>query len=203
MTSHHTIGYRGLDRGVNKLTNELGVEIFSRKQANTSKEHGTAYSGRDSNGNLFPTVSFEIDDPSSLSNADRTVYWNYSSQVQVSKKGLLTNYPFKVGDIGTKFDIPSQHGMSVFGKGDVWMTSVNPTGFTEGTFKEITISPSTGQSGTNNFYVHTYNNTAIINSGHSFPSITQAETRIIANTVYYLAQLTSENSCDDHKSQYV
>lgn len=201
MTSHHTIGYRGLDRGVNKLANELGVEVFSRKQANNCKVRGTVYTGRDENGNLFPTVSFEIDDPSSSQDADRTEYWNYSAKVQVTKKGLLTNYPFQVGDLGTTFDIPLQHGMSVFGKGDVWMTSVNPTGFTQGTFKELNTSPSTGQSGTNNFYVHTYNNTAIINSGHSFPAITQAETRIIANTLYYLAQLTSENSCEAHKSQ--
>ncbi|AGF59568.1 uncharacterized protein YjdB [Clostridium saccharoperbutylacetonicum] len=199
MTSHHTIGYRGLDRGVNKLAKELGVEIFGRKQANSN----SAYTCRDSSGNLFPTVSFEIDDPSSLSNADRTVYWNYSSKVQMAKKGLLDNYPFEVGDIGTVFDIPLQHSLSVFGKGDVWMTPVNPTGFTDGTFKEINVSPLTGDHGTNNFYVHTYNNTAIINSGHSFPQISQAETRIIANTLYYLAQLTSNTSCDDHKGQDV
>lgn len=199
MTSHHTIGYRGLDKGVNKLANELGVEIFGRKQANSN----APYSCRDASGNLFPTVSFEIDDPSSAASADNTAYWNSSSKVQISKKGLLTNYPFQVGDIGTTFDIPYQHGLSIFGKGDVWMTSVNPTGFATAPFKEITVSPKTGERGTNNFYVHTYNNTAIINSGHSFPNISQAETRIIANTLYYLAQLTSDNSCDDHKGQDV
>jgi len=197
MTSHHTIGYTGLGKGVNKLADELGVEIFGRKQANTN----APYSCRDSNGKLFPTVSFEVDDPSSLKTADGTDYWNASSKVQVAKKGLLTNYPFEVGDIGNAFDIPVQHGLSVFGKGDVWMTSVNPNGCGGGAFKEITVSPSTGAKGTNNFYVHTYNNTAIINSGHSFPNISQAETRIIANTLYYLAQLTSDNSCDDHKGQ--
>ncbi|WP_459480453.1 Ig-like domain-containing protein [Clostridium saccharoperbutylacetonicum] len=197
MTSHHTIGYTGLGKGVNKLAKELGVEIFGRKQANSN----APYSCRDSSGNLFPTVSFEIDDPSSLKTADASDYWNMSTKVQVSKKGLLTNYPFQVGNIGSNFDIPLQHGLSVFGKGDIWMTSVNPTGTTGGAFKEISVSPSTGEKGTNNFYVHTYNNTAIINSGHSFPNISQAETRIIANTLYYLAQLTSNTSCDDHKGQ--
>ena len=49
--------------------------------------------------------------------------------------------------------------------------------------------------------MHTYNNTVIINSGHSFPSITTEETRIIANTLYYLSQVTEETECDDHKSQ--
>ena len=197
MTSHHTIGYRGLDKGVNKLAKELGVEVFGRKQANSN----SPYSCRDASGNLFSSVSFEIDDPSSSKTADASDYWNMSSKVQIAKKGLLTNYPFEVGDIGNIFDIPLQHGLSVFGKGDIWMTPVNPTGTTGGAFKEIKVSPSTGEGGTNNFYVHTYNNTAIINSGHSFPQISQAETRIIANTLYYLAQLTSSTTCDDHKGQ--
>lgn len=202
MTSHHTIGYRGLGKGVNKLARELGVEIFGRKQADSSG----GYSAKDSNGNIYPTVSFEIDDPSSNTSPDGSDYWNGSSKVQIVKKGLLTNYPFKVGDISDTYDIPFQHSLSVFGKGDIWMTSVKPTGASYNNpsiFKEITTSPSTGEKGTNNFYVHTFNNTAIINSGHSFPQITQAETRIIANTLYYLAQMTSNTTCDDHKSQDV
>ncbi|ADL50936.1 cohesin domain-containing protein [Clostridium cellulovorans] len=199
MTSHHTIGYMGLDRGVNKLAKELGVEIFGRAQANIIQP----YTCRDANGHLFPTVSFEVDDPSSTANADCTSYWNSSTKVQLGKSGLLNNYPFKVGNIGDTFDIPYQHGLSVFGKGDIWMTSVNPLGFVGIPFKEITISPSTGAKGTNNFYLHTYNNTAIINSGHSFPQITQAETRIIANTLYYLSQVTNQTSWDDHKGQDV
>jgi hypothetical protein len=190
MTSHHTIGYTGLDRGVNKLAPELGVEIFS----NQTYSKCSAYAGRDANGKLYPTVSFEmIEDV----RCDYSSYWPNGNQVKIVKKGLLTEYPFKVGEIGQSYTIPSQHGLNVFGKGEVWMQTVNPTGFVGMPFKEINISPSTGAVGTNNFYVHTYNNTAIINSGHSFPAITEAETRIIANTLYYLAQTTTETSWVD------
>ncbi|PLS15031.1 hypothetical protein CVD28_24435 [Bacillus sp. M6-12] len=190
MTSHHTIGYKGLDRGVNKLSSELGVEIFSNQTYNACP----TYSGRDASGNLYPTVSFEL-----IENVrcDYSSYWPTGNKVQIAKKGLLTEYPFKVGEIGQSYTIPSQHGLNVFGKGEVWMQTVNPTGFVGMPFKEINISPKTGEVGTNNFYVHTYNNTAIINSGHSFPSISEAETRIIANTLYYLAQTTTETEWVD------
>lgn len=190
MTSHHTIGYTALDRGVNKLANELGVEIFSNQPYNKCP----AYSGRDANGNLYPTVSFELleDVP-----CDRSSYWPHGSMVEIVKKGLLTEYPFKVGEIGQVYTIPPQHGLNVFGKGDVWLKTVNPEGFFGIPFKEVTVSPRTGERGTNNFYVHTYNNTAIINSGHSFPAISQAETRIIANTLYYLSQITTNTTWQD------
>ncbi|WP_082394901.1 hypothetical protein [Ruminiclostridium josui] len=46
----HTIGYRGLDKRVNKLADEMGVEIFGRKQADSS----SPYSAIDNKGNLFP-----------------------------------------------------------------------------------------------------------------------------------------------------
>lgn len=192
MTSHHTIGYRGLDKGVNKLANELGVEIFS----NQTYEKCSLYAGRDASGKLYPTVSFEMIEEDVK--CDNSSYWSTGSQVQIVKKGLLTEHPFKVGEIGQIYTIPYHHGLSVFGKGEVWMKTVNPTGFEDIPFKEITVSPKTGKKGTNNFYVHTYNNTAIINSGHSFPKISQAEVRIIANTLYYLAQITTNNSKIDH-----
>lgn len=190
MTSHHTIGYRALDRGVNKLANELGVEIFSNQPYNKCPD----YSGRDANGNLYPTVSFELLEDV---RCDYSSYWPTGDTVEIVKKGLLTEYPFKVGEIGQVYTIPLQHGLNVFGKGDVWLKTVNPEGFSGIPFKEVTVSPRTGERGTNNFYVHTYNNTAIINSGHSFPKITQAETRIIANTLYYLSQITTDTSWQD------
>lgn len=190
MTSHHTIGYTALDRGVNKLANELGVEIFT----NQTPEKCPVYAGRDENGNLYPTVSFELIEDL---RCDYSSYYPTGTQIQIVKKGLLTEYPFKVGDVGDIYTIPLQHGLHVFAKGDVWMKTVNPTGWGTQEFKEVTVSPRTGERGTNNFYVHTYNNTAIINSGHSFPQITQAEVRIIANTLYYLSQVTTNTSWQD------
>ncbi len=211
MTSHHTLGLsrldgkglntttseslaNGINKGVNKLAKEMGVEIFDGAQSTAYPMYSGA--GRDSSGNLFSTVSFETS-----ADLPTDSYWPMGDTVKLSKGGLLSNYPFNIGKIGDTFTIPMNHGLSVFGKGDVWMQTVNPTGHGSYKFNEITNSPSTGAKGTNNFYVHTYNNTAIINSGHSFPNVSQAEVRIIANTLYYLAQLTSDTSCDDHKGQ--
>ena len=196
MTSHHTIGYVGLDRGVNKLADEMGVEIFSNQPADWPYKE---YVGQYPDGTLFSTVSFIILDDSPR---DGSTFWPSGDTIEIVKKGYLTEYPFKVGEIGQTYKIPYQHGLNVFGKGDVWMKTVNPTGFRM-PFQEITVSPATGEKGTNNFYVHTYNNTAIINSGHSFPQITQAETRIIANTLYYLSQITTNTSWDDRSGQDV
>lgn len=191
MTSHQTMGYRGLDRGVNKLANEMGVEIFSNSTA-------TNYRGQYDDGTLFPTVSFVM-----LDNApnDRSSFWPTGTQIEIVKKGALTDYPFQVGDLGEQYTIPYSHGLNIFAKGDVWMKTVNPTGFGNMAFQEITKSPTTGETGTNNFFVHTYNNTAIINSGHSFPDVSQAEVRIIANTLYYLSQITTATSWNDHSGQ--
>ena len=194
MTSHHTIGYTGLEKGVNKLWKEMGVEIFSTQPNSVNPN----YSGRDSSGNLFDTVSFE---ELAGSKADYSPYWAQGNQVQIIKNGLLINYPFKVGKVGDIITIPETHGLGLLGKGEVWMNVYNPKGFNNLEFKELNLSPRTGEKGTNNFFVHTYNNTAIINSGHSFPSITKEETRIIANTLYYLSQITEETNCDDHKAQ--
>ena len=194
MTSHHTIGYSGLDRGINKLAKDMGVEIFAN---NTQLS-------RDSNGNKYSTVSFECLEKGL--NTWQSSYWPSGNKVKIVKNGLLINYPFKVGNVGDVIDIEPMHGLSVFGTGDVWMNVVDPAAHNcdeSMKFREINKSPTTGKEGTNNFYVHTYNNTAIINSGHSFPKITTAETRIIANTLYYLSQVTEENYCDDHKGQDV
>lgn len=190
MTSHHTMGYRGLDKGVNKLADEMGVEIFS----NQTNEKCPAYGGRDANGVMYPSVSFEV-----LENitCDYSSYWSMGDTIEIAKKGLLTEYPFKVGEVGQQYTIPLQHGLNIFGKGEVWMKTANPSGYYFIPFKEITVSPRTGAVGTNNFFMHTYNNTAIINSGHSFPAISESEVRIIANTLYYLAQTTIETSWED------
>ena len=156
MTSHHTIGYRALDRGVNKLGKEMGVEIFSTQPNSVN----SAYSGRDANGNMYDTVSFE-----KIENVRvyLSPYWTSGRNVKIVKNVLLINYPFKVGEIGDVITIPYTHGLGLLGKGEVWMNVENPTGFGGMAFKEVTESPTTGEKGTNNFYVHTYNNPAIIN----------------------------------------
>ena len=144
MTSHHTIGYRGLDRGVNKLAKELGVEVFSTQPYSIDPR----YAGRGADGKLFDTVSFEM-----LENVKPhySPYWPTGTKGKIVKNGLLINYPFKVGNVGDEITIPEMHGLGLLGKGDVWMNVANPEGFYNIGFKELIKSPRTGEEGTNNF----------------------------------------------------
>ena len=119
-----------------------------------------------------------------------------SSSIKILKKGLLTNYPWSIGDIGTTLNVPMSHTSSQFASGDVWMSYSNNQWSSA---KEI--SSYEGQEVTNNFYLTTWNNTAMIQTGHSNGAATPDEQKLLANTLFYLAQLTSDTSCDDHKGQ--
>ncbi len=58
-----------------------------------------------------------------------------------------------------------------------------------------------GHSGTNNFYLTTWNNVAMIQTGHSNCAATPDEQKVLANTLFYLAQITTDKSWNDHKGQ--
>ncbi|KAH0795270.1 DUF5057 domain-containing protein [Histomonas meleagridis] len=110
--------------------------------------------------------------------------------ITIVRKGLLTNYPYQIGDIGTVLTIPTTHTNSHATTGDVWMalgTNAN------------TQTDSAGLQ--HNFYLTTKNNTAMIQTGHSNCESTEDERKIIANTIYYLNQRTSETFAEDHSSQ--
>jgi hypothetical protein len=61
-------------------------------------------------------------------------------------------------------------------------------------------SDSNGK-GTNNFYLTTWSNCALIQTGHSNGEATPDEQRVTANTLFYLAQITTDTSWNDHKGQ--
>ncbi|MGN0145265.1 MAG: hypothetical protein ACI398_09785 [Clostridium sp.] len=102
-----------------------------------------------------------------------------SNNVKITKKGLLTNYPYNIGDIGTILKIPATHALSQIPHGDIWMRLTND----------------------NQFYLTTWNNAAMIQTGDSNGAATSDEQKIIMNTIYYLAQKTSETSWSDHMGQ--
>jgi len=117
------------------------------------------------------------------------------TQIKVAKKGLLTNYPWKIGDVGTALNVPLSHSNQL-AFGDVWMTYQPPytySGSTEAT-------GSSGQ-GTNTFYLTSWSNCAMIQTGHSNGEATPDEQRVTANTLFYLAQITTDTSWNDHKGQ--
>ncbi|GEM_PF-1160605 len=121
-----------------------------------------------------------------------------STRVAIQRRGFPMNYPYALGDVGTILITPMSHSYFQFAKGDVWFKYAN---IEWGSGPEI--NEYNGQSGTNNFYLTTWNNTALIQTGHSNGSATVDEQKILANTLFYLAQTSTANSFDDRMSQDV
>ena len=117
-------------------------------------------------------------------------------QVTIKKKGLLTNYPWPIGDVGTILNTPMSHSYGQFAMGDIWMT------YPQNSWSSSAeMNTYNGHSGTNNFYLTTWNNVAMIQTGHSNCAATPDEQKVLANTLFYLAQITTDTSWNDHKGQ--
>ncbi|AGF54807.1 hypothetical protein HMT_43 [Clostridium phage HM T] len=128
-------------------------------------------------------------------NTNITGYYG-NTTINTVKEGLLTNYPWPIGSTGTKLTIPLSHSNVQFAMGDIWMkyTSNSVSNNSE-------VTSFDNKTGSNNFYLTTWNNCAMIQTGHSNGAATPDEQKLLANTLFYLAQLTSDTSCDDHKGQ--
>ena len=118
----------------------------------------------------------------------------YGQKIQVKRKGLLTSYPWNIGDLGTELTVPDTHTTGQIAMGDVWMDF----GVNEQTIKD----PVTGK-GTNNYYLTTWNNTAQIQTGHSNGNATPDEQKVLANTLFYLAQMTTGTDIIDRSAMEV
>lgn len=116
-----------------------------------------------------------------------------NTQIKVFKKGLLTNYPWQIGDVGTVLNVPLSHSNQM-AFGDIWMTYQQP-------FTYPNSALVTSSLGTNNFYLTSWSNAAMIQTGHSNGDATPDEQRVTANTLFYLSQITTDTSWSDHKGQ--
>ncbi|MFT8889391.1 MAG: DUF5057 domain-containing protein [Ethanoligenens sp.] len=121
------------------------------------------------------------------------------TRITIAKKGLLTNYPWQIGSLGGTLAVPMSHSNQL-AYGDVWMTYAQPFTYSNGAdvSKQVTGSDGTG---TNNFYLTSWSNCAMIQTGHSNGEATPDEQRVTANTLFYLAQITTDTSWNDHKGQ--
>ena len=105
-----------------------------------------------------------------------------SSTVKVIKKGFLTKYPY---DIETRnLTVPYCHTSGVKVPEELhWVK-----------FKEIGGPLTDGEDeGYNNYYLASWNNCAFIRTGHSNGAATPDEQKIIANTLFYLGQVTEDS----------
>ncbi len=104
----------------------------------------------------------------------------YGTQVDVVNDGFLTSFPWKIS--GT-LEVPYSHSSSQFIDPDknatVWIVYH-------------------GRSPEDCFYLITRNAFAMIQTGHSDGAATDDERRILANTLFYLKQITNDTSVVDH-----
>ena len=116
-----------------------------------------------------------------------------TSTIVITRKGFLTNYPHKIGDVGTKLVVPYSHTSYQFAKGDIWMRYDDDN-----------------MTDPYNFYLTTWNNVAMAQTGHSIRKdndteewATPDEQKLIVNTLFYLAQISDVTEWDDHTGQDV
>lgn len=122
-----------------------------------------------------------------------------NTTVKVARKGLLTNYPYTLGDVGTVMTVPESHSYHEFASGNIWFSYNGTNSNWDSSSPEMTTYK--GKTGTNNFYLTTLNNVAMIQTGHSNGIATTDEQKILTNTLYYLAQTTNQMTFDDHSAQ--
>lgn len=125
-------------------------------------------------------------------------YITSSTEVIKSKKGMLNNYPWDIKE--DKLVIPNSHTSYQWSYGDTWfkfsdkLPSINPD------YGNIEYKGISGK-GNNAAYLSTWGNTAMIQTGHSNGSATPDEQKLIANTLFYLNQLSSDTYLDDKSGQ--
>ena len=96
------------------------------------------------------------------------------------------------------------HTMANVAKGNVWMEFVDTERFEadSGWQKEVNFDtlPKTPEYNYK-YYLTTWNNTAMIQTGHSQGKSTEDERKVLANTQFYLKQLTHKTEILDNSAR--
>ena len=107
------------------------------------------------------------------------------SVVEVVKTGFLTKYPHKIEE--RNLYVPQSHTVGVYANGDIW----------------IKFKYTSGQAdyGYNNYYLATWNNCAMVVTGHSNGAATEDEQQILANVLFYLGQVTEDTNAHVYSAE--
>ncbi|MGY3777442.1 DUF5057 domain-containing protein [Isobaculum melis] len=115
-----------------------------------------------------------------------------STKVRVDNNGYMMKYPHQLAN-SVELTIPLAHSwgqiIDTTSTTTKWLSFIPPYAF-----------GSLSESGTltNNFYLITKGNLGMIQTGHSGGASTPDERRIIANTLYNLAQVSLDNFASDY-----
>jgi len=171
------------------------VEAFANTGRGLLIGHDTASCAPEFMHAIFGKLAEKYANMYVLGGLDQFPAYGYN-QVTIKKKGLLTDYPWAIGNVGSILNTPMSHTYGQFAMGDVWMTYPQNSWSTA-----AEVNNYNGMTGTNNFYLSTWSNCAMIQTGHSDGAATSDEQKVLANTLFYLAQITTDTSWDDHKGQ--
>ena len=138
--------------------------------------------------------------------------WIYNgTKIKQNKSGVITQFPWSIGNIGEKFDIRHTHTTSNAAKGDVWFeltdgdyykqaysTVVSEAEFIKSEEEKNNVLSREANA---RYYLTTWNNTAMTQAGHGGDKTTEVERKIIANTLIYLAQSFRRNQMVDDSAK--
>lgn len=149
--------------------------------------------------NIKTGRSIDVTSPTALVTSGKIDFNNKfnwgGSQIEIAKTGALMNYPWVIKNPLT---VPTTHTAAQIAYGDVWFTFKNGNWYS-GRNNSPTASQLNG--GALNFYLTTWNNTGIIQTGHSNGNATPDEQKILANALFYLAQKTTATNLTDKGGQ--
>jgi len=194
---------------------DISVAGVSATEAFLSSGRGVLF-GHDTFANLYSfnhpnfnklakyvNISLPVSKHSNLSTPAGAINCLGSYKVQVINDGFLLQYPWPIA-MNSILTIPFSHALGEIANGTVWMKYAKVNGLygvqnDSGTRALWGVGPdeSYQNKGTNNHYLTTYNNAAMIQTGHSNGAATVDEQHVIANTLMYLAQFTNAIGADD------
>ena len=115
-----------------------------------------------------------------LNNPYNSLHNIYGDSIQTVKKGMILEKPWLISE--DNLNIPLTHSTNQLVKREnIWIDFNNPK---EGQIEE-------NQGYTNNHYLTIKNNLAMIQAGHSRGQATPDEQKILANTIFYMSQVSS------------
>ena len=128
-----------------------------------------------------------------------------SNKVKISKKGFLTQFPWSLGPVGTVLTIPESHTAVNVATGNVWMEFTDTEDYDRRGYAflekmNFENAPKTPEYNYK-YYLTTWNNTAMIQTGHSGGQSTEDERKVLANTLFYLKQLTKKTEILDNSAR--
>ena len=128
-----------------------------------------------------------------------------SNKVKISKKGFLTQFPWSLGPVGTVLTIPESHTAVNVATGNVWMEFTGTEDYDRRGYAflekmNFENAPKTPEYNYK-YYLTTWNNTAMIQTGHSQGKSTEDERKVLANTLFYLKQLTKKTEILDNSAR--